>query len=121
MSLLKRVKKSATASSQETDVLGGRLILETDIYPVELKQAFLFTSGSGATGCSIEAKTQDGKDYTTDLYITDKKGNNFYIDKKDKSQKLLPGYIMLNRLLLLTVGKTLDALDGDDDYEALEL
>lgn len=119
MSLLKRVKKSQTAVTEEKDVLGGRFIFDTDVYAVDIKQAFIFKTEGGSTGCRIEAVTQDGQDYTTDLWIADKKGNNYYV--KDKEQRLLPGYIMLNSLLLLSAGKSLDAIDGDDDYEALEL
>lgn len=119
MSLLKRVKKSQTASSQERDVLGGRFVFETDVYPVEIKQAFVYETDSGSTGCRIEAVTQDNQDYVTDLWIADKKGNNYYT--KDGKQTLLPGYIMLNSLLLLAAGKSLDADEGDDDFEALEL
>lgn len=121
MSLLKRVKKSTTAVTEERDVLGGRLILESNVYPVEIKEAFIYSNDSGSTACRISAKLEDGKDYTTDLWISDKKGNNYFVDKKTKEQRLLPGYIMLNSLLLLVAGKTLDAIDGDDDYEALEL
>jgi len=121
MSLLKRVKKSNTAVTEERDVLGGRLVLETNVYALEIAQAFIYTTDGGSTGCRIEAKLEDGKSYTTDLWIADKKGNNYFVDKKTKEQRLLPGYIMLNSLLLLTVGKSLDAIEGDDDFEALEL
>lgn len=117
MSLLKRVKRTTAAPTEERDVLGGRKVFETNVYSLEIKQAFIFVNSNGSTGCRIDGKFEDGQDYSNTLWIADRKGNNYYIDKKDKSQKLLPAYIMLNTILQLVAEKSIDDPDSLETSE----
>lgn len=116
MSLLKRVKRAAGIEAVEKDQLGGRKIFDTNVYPLEIKDAFIFVNANGSTGVRLDGKMEDGQDYSTTLWIGDKKGNNFYT--KDGKQYLLPAYIMFNTILQLVLEVSLD--DEDAEIETTE-
>lgn len=113
MSLLNRVKRSNTAVVEEKDSLGGRKVFETNVYPLEIKEAFIFVNDNGSTGVTVSGKFESGDSYETTLWIGDKKGNNFYVDKKTKQEKLLPAYIQFNTICELIVGFGLEDEDNE--------
>jgi hypothetical protein len=118
MSLLNRVKRSTTAVVEEKDSLGGRKVFDTNVYPFEIKEAFIFTNDNGSTGVKISGKFESGESYENTLWIADRKGNNFYVDKKSKQEKLLPAYIQFNTMCELLVGFGLD--DTENELETTE-
>lgn len=118
MSLLNRVKRSATAVVEEKDSLGGRKVFETNVYSLEIKEAFIFVNDNGSTGVKVSGKFESGDSYENTLWIADKKGNNFYVDKKTKQEKLLPAYIQFNTMCEFLAGHSLD--DEENELETTE-
>lgn len=108
MSLLKSfVKATNAAESVERDSLGGGYILPSDIYMLTVETAFLQPATSGAVGVVLRFKTKEGnKDYRETVYITNRKGETFYV--KDGQQHLLPGYLMIDTLCQMVTGKSLE-------------
>lgn len=118
MSLLNRVKRSTTAVVEEKDSLGGRKVFETNVYSLEIKEAFIFVNDNGSTGVKISGKFESGDSYENTLWIADRKGNNFYVDKQSKQEKLLPAYIQFNTMCEFLAGHSLD--DADNELETTE-
>ena len=108
MSLLKSfVKATNVAESVERDSLGGGYILPSDIYMLSIETAYLQPATSGAVGVVLRFKTKEGgKDYRETIYITNRKGETFYV--KDGQQHLLPGYLMMDTLCQMVTGKSLE-------------
>ena len=108
MSLLKSfVKATNAAESVERDSLGGGYILPSDIYMLTVETAFLQPATSGAVGVVLRFKTKEGnKDYRETVYITNRKGETFYV--KDGQQHLLPGYLMIDTLCQMVTGNSLE-------------
>ena len=108
MSLLKSfVKATNVAESVERDSLGGGYILPSDIYMLAVETAFLQPATSGAVGVVLRFKTKEGgKDYRETVYITNRKGETFYV--KDGQQHLLPGYLMIDTLCQMVTGNSLE-------------
>ena len=108
MSILKSfVKATNAAESVERDTLGGGYILPSDIYLLSIETAYLQPATSGAVGVVLRFKTKEsGKDYRETIYITNKKGETFYV--KDDQQHLLPGYLMIDTLCQMVNGNSLE-------------
>ena len=108
MSLLKSFVKATNATENvERDSLGGGYILPSDIYMLNVETAFLQPAASGAVGVVLRFKTKEGnKDYRETIYITNKKGETFYV--KDGQQHLLPGYLMVDTLCQMVTGASLE-------------
>lgn len=108
MSLLNSfVKATNAAESVERDSLGGGYILPSDIYMLTVETAFLQPATSGAVGVVLRFKTKEGgKDYRETVYITNRKGETFYV--KDGQQHLLPGYLMIDTLCQMVTGNSLE-------------
>ena len=108
MSLLKSfVKATNAAESVERDSLGGGYILPSDIYMLTVETAYLQPAASGAVGVVLRFKTKEGgKDYRETVYITNRKGETFYV--KDGQQHLLPGYLMIDTLCQMVTGNSLE-------------
>ena len=109
MSLLNSfVKATNAAESVERDSLGGGYILPSDIYMLTVETAFLQPATSGAVGVVLRFKTKEGnKDYRETVYITNRKGETFYV--KDGQQHLLPGYLMIDTLCQMVTGNSLES------------
>ena len=108
MSLLNSfVKATNAAESVERDSLGGGYILPSDIYMLTVETAYLQPATSGAVGVVLRFKTKEGnKDYRETIYITNRKGETFYV--KDGQQHLLPGYLMIDTLCQMVTGNSLE-------------
>lgn len=108
MSLLKSFVKATNATENvERDSLGGGYILPSDIYMLNVETAFLQPATSGAVGVVLRFKTKEGgKDYRETVYITNRKGETFYV--KDGQQHLLPGYLMIDTLCQMVTGASLE-------------
>lgn len=105
MSLFGDLKNDGLEETQ--DRLGGFSVLETDIYTGTVKMAYAGTSASGARNITL-LFDHDGKEYRETIYITNKKGENFFINKDDKTKKVpLPGFTTIDDLCLATTGKPL--------------
>ncbi|QDP54351.1 MAG: hypothetical protein Unbinned4120contig1000_3 [Prokaryotic dsDNA virus sp.] len=117
-----------TDGMEETgDRLGGYSALESGIYTGKIKAAYAGQSSGGAHNMTVILEGGDfgSTEYRETIYVTNKKGENFYLNKNDKTKKVpLPGFTTVEDLCLATVGKPLSEIDFEDkvmniyDYEA---
>lgn len=93
--------------AEAKDTLGGFSRLESDVYPAVIKMAYAGQSQHGAHNVTVVADV-NGQEYRETLYVTNRKGENFYVDKNDKSiRHPLPGFTVVDDLCLLTTGHAL--------------
>ncbi len=86
---------------------GGSDPLPTDLYDATVKIAYAGASPAGAHNVTVILDI-DGREVRETVYITNKKGENFYPDKADPSKRNpLPGYTTIDDLCLLTTGEPL--------------
>lgn len=102
---------------QEKDF--SKRTLDTNEYPGVLTMAFAGAAASGARFVTLMFKLDNGKDYSEQIYITNKNGGNTY--EKDGKQHYLPGFQLVNNLALLTTGKGLMELAGDVETRTVKL
>lgn len=114
MSIFKKLKTDGAEAV--TDRLGGFVTYPTDVYDAEIKMAYAGQSEAGALNVTLIADI-GGKEYRETVYVSNKAGENTYPDKQDKTKKhLLPGFITINDICLLTTG---DALDEQETEEKM--
>lgn len=102
---------------QEKDF--SKRTLDTNEYPGLLTMAFAGQATSGARSVTLMFKLDNGKDYSEQIYISNKNGGNTY--EKDGKQYYLPGFQLVNNLALLTTGKGLFELAGDVETRTVKL
>lgn len=112
MSLLNNLSTGEDIGGEERDSLGGRQLFESNAYPFTVKLAYLLKSDGGALGLHVVLKMEDDKELRQSFYITNKKGENFYVNNKGE-KNYLPGFNMAQSLALLTTGKDLVQLDHE--------
>ena len=111
---------------QSTDNLGGGgFTRESDIYSGKIKMAYAGAAKSGARFVQLIVDLPDGKEYKETVYITNQKGENFYLNKSDNSKKVpLPGFTTIDDICLCATGKPLAEQDAEEkivkiyDFEA---
>lgn len=100
-------KLTTTGLEAATDSLGGRPVLDTDIYDGTIKAAYVITSAGGAMGITLIAQLGN-TEYQETVYITDKTGKNYYVSQGDPAKKNpLPGFTLINDLCLIATGAPL--------------
>ena len=104
MSLFKSLQ--TTGLEESRDSLGG-FTLESDIYAGKIKVAYAQPAASGALGI-VMLFDFGGKEYRETVYVTNKKGENFYLNKNDATKKVpLPGFTTADDICLIVTGKPL--------------
>ena len=99
---------------ETTDRLGGFQIRATDIYPATIKAAYAGQSAGGARNVTIVVELPDGE-YSETIYVTNKKGENWFLNQNDKSKKVpLPGFTTIDDICLVTTGKSLAEQDSEE-------
>ena len=99
---------------ETTDRLGGFQIRATDIYPATIKAAYAGQSASGARNVTVVVELPDGE-YSETIYVTNKKGENWFMNQNDKSKKVpLPGFTTIDDICLVTTGKSLAEQDTEE-------
>ena len=99
---------------ETTDRLGGFQIRATDIYPATIKAAYAGQSAGGARNVTVIAELPDGE-YSETIYVTNKKGENWFLNQNDKSKKVpLPGFTTIDDICLVTTGKSLAEQDTEE-------
>lgn len=111
MSLLANLNTDSNIAD-EKDSVGGSRVRDSALYPMNISLAYLTKSAGGALALNLLLADDDG-DVRQQLWITNKKGENFYIDKKGDKQ-YLPGFNMANSLCLLTLGKEISQLETEE-------
>ncbi len=101
---------------ESQDRLGGFNIRDTDIYDATIKVAYAGKSDGGAHNVTVVALLKgDGSEYSETIYITNKKGENWFANKQDASKKVpLPGFTLIEDICLMTTGKTLSEQDMEE-------
>lgn len=112
MSIFAKLGNEGLEESQ--DRLGGYSPFETDIYTGVIKALYAGTSSGGAVSVSLIADV-DGKEYRETFYVTNKKGENFFYNKDDKTKKVpLPGFTVVDDICLITTGGNLSQQETED-------
>ena len=114
MSLLKNVNTDKDVQDA-VDSLGGAGLLESGLYELEVKLAWLEKKTSGALFLNTVFNTADGREYKENLCITsgDNKGNKTYYETNGE-KKPLPGFAIANALTMLTVEKEITDMDTEE-------
>ena len=99
---------------ETTDRVGGFTPLESDIYLGTIKLAYAGESAGGARNVTLVIDC-GGKEHRETVYITNKKGENFYLNKQDQTKKVpLPGFTTMDDLCLIVTGKPLAEQETED-------
>ena len=113
MSLLKNLETKAGVEG-EKDILGGGGALDSGLYDLTVKVAYVTTSSGGALALNT-IFDYNGKEVRQQFWMTsgnDKGNKNTYT--KDNKEHYLPGFLTANSLALLTVGKEISQLDLEE-------
>lgn len=117
MSLFKNLATDDSIQN-EVDSLGGGGAVESGIYDLKIKNAYVSVADSGAMSVVlllVDPVTK--KELRFQEYVTsgrEKGCKNYYEDKKTKEKKYLPGYNNINAVTLLTVGKELNQMTTEE-------
>lgn len=115
--MFENLKKDGLEESQ--DRVGGREVLESNIYTGTIKGFYGGVSEKGAKFVNVTLTKEDGKDYTETVYVTNQKGENFY-GVKDKSGNLtgknapLPGFTVIDDICTCVTGLPLCEQEWED-------
>jgi hypothetical protein len=106
---------STTGLEEAQDRLGGNFgAVESDIYDFVVTQFYAGKSAKGANFIQLIAKDGD-REYREQIYFTNKDGQNYFLNKDDKTKKVpLPGFTTVNDICLITTGKELHELEFED-------
>lgn len=114
MSLFGNLKSDGLEQTQDR-LGGGYQPKETDIYTGKIKALYAGKSAGGAQSVSLILSLADGSEYRETFWITNKKGENFFLNKDDKTKKVpLPGFTIVDDLCLVTTGKPLSEQDTEE-------
>lgn len=105
---------------QEKDVVGGGGAWESNLYPLEIINAYLHTSDEGAQALMLEVKDENGRSQKQSHYVTTKTGDCFYTDGKDKKH-YLPGYLIANALAMLASEGEAEITDLDTEDRIIKV
>lgn len=107
-------KKPAAKAEVEDDYVGGGGVLDTDIYPAEIKYAYIGkAANSEARNLTLCLKI-NGMDVTRQIWMTNRDGDVTYQDKKTKEEKNLPGFNQVNSLCMLLCSKEVGDMDVEE-------
>jgi len=111
MSLFGNLKSDGLEES--TDRLGGFQAWETGIYTGPIKVAYAGQSASGARYVTLIVD-HDGKEYHETIYITNKAGENWFLNKETKKKVPLPGFTIIDDTCLVTTGAALSDQESEE-------
>jgi len=93
---------------ESQDRLGGREIFDTNVYDMTIKALYAGQSDGGAHCLTIVGVLPGDKEYKETIYFTNKQGENFFLNKQDKTKKVpLPGFTTVDELCLILTGEPL--------------
>lgn len=107
---------SSDGLEESQDRLGGGFqVLDTDIYTGKIKAFYAGQSAKGAKSVSLILEKEDGNEYTETFYVTNQKGENFFLNKQDQTKKVpLPGFTIVNDICLVTTGGSLSEQNWEE-------
>lgn len=105
-------KLSTDGLEKSQDRLGGGYQpRESNAYTGIITGFYGGESKGGALSVTIQFKDGD-KEYRETVYITNKKGENFFPNKQDPKKKVpMPGYVIANDICMMTTGLPFDQQD----------
>lgn len=107
--------KPAAKAEVEDDFLGGGGVLDTDIYPAEIKYAFIGkAANSDARNLTLCLKVNGKREVTRQIWMTNRNGDVTYKDKKTGEAKNLPGFNQVNSLCMLIASKEVGDMDVEE-------
>lgn len=109
MSFLSNLAYAADVQEDKDFVGGGFTVPESGLYDATIKYAYLSQAQSGAGAVNFEFD-MNGITHRETMYVTNRNGQNFYVDKKDGSKKYLPAYLNADAIALFAAGKPLSEL-----------
>src|SRR6056297_1810253 len=105
-------KKPAASAEVEDDFIGGGGVLDTDIYPAEIKYAYIGkAANSDARNLTLCLKVNGKTEVTRQIWMTNRNGDVTYKDKKSGDPKNLPGFNQVNSLCMLICSKEVGDMD----------
>lgn len=123
MSLLKNLATSQDIEGEEDRLGGGGFTVESGLYDLTVKLAYLSESQGGATALNVTIETDDGKEIRQQFWLTsgrEKGQKNYYVTEKGE-KKYLPGFNSANSLCLLTIGKELSDVVAAAETKVIKL
>jgi hypothetical protein len=112
MSLFGNLKNDGLEETQ--DRLGGYQPFNADIYTGKIKLAYAGQSAGGARNITLIVDF-GGREYRETVYITNKKGENFFLNKDDRTKKVpLPGFTTIDDICLVASGSPLFEQDTEE-------
>lgn len=106
--------KTTAKEKIEDDFLAGSGILDTDLYLAKIKTAFIGKAAKSEARNVTLLMEIDGKEYRQQIWVSNKKGEVTYEDKKTKEKKNLPGFNQINSLCLLVAGIEMGSMDVEE-------
>ena len=112
MSLFGNLKSEGL--EETVDRLGGYQPFETGTYSGTIKVAYAGVSANNARNVTVVLDI-NGKEYRETIYVTNRKGENFFLNKDDKTKKVpLPGFSLIEDMCLIATGAPLSEQEGED-------
>lgn len=96
---------SSVKVEEEKDTLGGRVLLNSNIYPGIVDLCYMDKSDKGAISVNIHFKTKDNQVVRETTYISNRDGEFTYKDKQSGEVKPLPGYSQMDSFFKAVTGK----------------
>lgn len=102
-------KLSTEGLEQSTDRLGGFAPVSSGIYIATIKALYAGQSAGGAMSVSLIADLEGAdREYKETFYVTNKNGENYFVNKNDKTKKVpLPGFTVVDDICLIATGESL--------------
>jgi len=103
------------AIKEDSDFLGGFQALESDLYNLTIKHAYITAAPSEALALNVVFTSEDSRELRQQFWMRSGKAKgckNFYLNKKGEKH-YLPGFNQANALCLLTVAKEISTLDTE--------
>ena len=105
---------TTTGLEETEDRLGGFALQDTNIYPATIKVAYAGKSEGGAQNVTFVLNL-NGTEYNETVYVTNKKGENWFPNKDDKTKKVpLPGFTLVDDICQIVTGKGLAEQDTEE-------
>lgn len=113
MSLFGNLTSEGLEKSQ--DRLGGFSPLDSGVYTATIKALYAGQSAGGAMSITLLAELDNGREYRETMYVTNKEGKNFFLNKEDRTKKVpLPGFTAADDICLIATGKPLAEQDSEE-------
>lgn len=111
------LKKDGLEESEDR-IGGGGFNFDTDIYLATVKAAYAGASAGGAQSVTLLLTIGEGKDakeYRETIYVTNRKGENWFLNKDDKTKKVpLPGFTIIDDLCMMTTDAPLAEQEAEE-------